>query len=243
MEMSSPLAAMHPPAAMPAPWGYRRDLPPSKPLFGVHNLGQKSFNFRDMSMKKGGMDGSYFAHQPMRGSSPTASLAADMSSNLHVDQRYGPPLHGMHLSIVRPANMPLLAPSWPPLAARYLRRLCSRKATPRVSQAVLCLALVHILNPAAAEGVTPPPVRWEGVTTPPIPDSSPNFVPDSMDISPLPHKAPFNSYLTAPSPSPADTMSNNDDDMCSPRELTANGQDINRPSSAAEYVHLPADWL
>ena len=56
-----------------------------------------------------------------------------------------------------------------------------------------------------------------------------------MDISPLPHKAPFNIYLTAPSPSPADNMSN-DDDMCSPRELSVNGHDINRPSSAAEYV-------
>jgi M-phase inducer tyrosine phosphatase len=195
MEMSSPLAAMHPPAAMPAPWGYRRDLPPSKPLFGAHNLGQKSFNFRDMSMKKGGMDGSYFAHQPMRGSSPTASLAADMSSNLHVDQ--SPQL-----------------------------------ATPRRS--LFTSALYQEGDAQAAEGVTPPPVRWEGVTTPPIPDSSPSFVPDSMDISPLPHKAPFNSYLTAPSPSPADTMSNNDDDMCSPRELTANGHDINRPSSAAD---------
>lgn len=92
MEMSSPLAAMHPPAAIPGPWGYRRDLPPSKPLFGAHTLGSKNFNFRDMSMKKGAMD-SYFGIQPMRGSSPTASLAADMSSNLHVDQRYGPPLH------------------------------------------------------------------------------------------------------------------------------------------------------
>jgi len=86
MEMSSPLAAMRPPP-MPAlaPWGYRRDLPPSKPLFGAHTFGQKSFNFRDMSMKKSNPD--YFTLQPVQGSSPTASLAADMSSNLHVDQR------------------------------------------------------------------------------------------------------------------------------------------------------------
>lgn len=90
MEMSSPLAAMHPPP-LPGPWGYRRDLP-SKPLFGAHSLGPKSFNFRDMSMKKPSMD--YFTLQPMRGSSPTASLAADMSSNLHVDQRYTRPCIG-----------------------------------------------------------------------------------------------------------------------------------------------------
>jgi hypothetical protein len=87
MEMSSPLAAMHPPP-IPAPWGYRRDLPASKPLFGGHTFGPKSFNFRDMSMKKSGKPSyDYFNLQPHRGSSPTASLAADMSSNLYVDQR------------------------------------------------------------------------------------------------------------------------------------------------------------
>ncbi|PWO28073.1 PnbA, Carboxylesterase type B [Pyrenophora tritici-repentis] len=85
MEMSSPLAAMHAPP-IPGPWGYRRDLP-SKPLFvGAHSLGPKSFNFRDLSMKKSS-GGDYFTLQPMRGSSPTTSLAADMSSNLHMDQR------------------------------------------------------------------------------------------------------------------------------------------------------------
>jgi hypothetical protein len=86
MEMSSPLAAMHPPQ-LPGPWGYRRDLPPSKPLFGAHYPGPKSFNFRDLSMKKPAID--YFS-LPMQGSSPTACLAADMSSNLHMDQRYHP---------------------------------------------------------------------------------------------------------------------------------------------------------
>jgi hypothetical protein len=91
MEMSSPLAAMRPPP-IPGPWGYRRDLAPSRPLFAAHTLASKNFNFRDMSMKKSGMD--YFTLQPMRGSSPTASLAADMSSNLHVDQRYTLPCAG-----------------------------------------------------------------------------------------------------------------------------------------------------
>ncbi|KAH6644016.1 hypothetical protein C7974DRAFT_12677 [Boeremia exigua] len=198
MEMSSPLAAMCPPAAIPGPWGYRRDLPQSKPLFAAHPLGQKSFNFRDMSMRKGGMDNSYFAIQPMRGSSPTASLAADMSSNLHVDQ--SPQL-----------------------------------ATPRRS--LFTSALFQQVDAHTAEGVTTPPVRWEGVTTPPIPDSSPCFVPDSMDISPLPHKAPYNSYITLPSPSPEVMPSNNDDDdddMLSPCEQPANELDIPRPSSAAD---------
>ena len=30
----------------------------------------------------------YFNLKPVRGSSPTASLAADLSQNFHIDQRY-----------------------------------------------------------------------------------------------------------------------------------------------------------
>lgn len=36
-------------------------------------------------MKKSNPD--YFAMKPVRGSSPTASLAADLSQNFHIDQR------------------------------------------------------------------------------------------------------------------------------------------------------------
>ncbi|KAH5698921.1 protein-tyrosine-phosphatase [Parastagonospora nodorum] len=200
MEMSSPLAAMHPPP-IPGPWGYRRDLP-SKPLFGAHSLGPKSFNFRDMSMKKPSMD--YFALQPMgRGSSPTASLAADMSSNLHVDQ----------------------SPQF---------------ATPRRS--LFTSNLFHQID-SQAEGATTPPVRWEGVTTPPIPSSSPCFVPDSMDISPLPHKAPFSfneRSIPLPSPSPETTPSTDDDEMLSPCDLPTPPKfptamlEVPRPLSAAD---------
>ncbi|KAF2688078.1 Rhodanese-like protein [Lentithecium fluviatile CBS 122367] len=176
MEMSSPLAAMHPPQ-LPGPWGYRRDLPPSKPLFGAHYQGPKNFNFRDLSMKKPSVD--YF-NLP-RGSSPTASLAADMSSNLHMDQ--SPQL-----------------------------------ATPRRS---LFTSNIFQQVDNRAAGTTTPPIRWEGVTTPPIPSSSP-FVPeDSMDISPLPHKAPYSflTELTVPSPSPALTSATTDEDMISPCEV------------------------
>jgi len=30
----------------------------------------------------------YFSMQPVRGSSPTASLAADLCQNMHIDRRY-----------------------------------------------------------------------------------------------------------------------------------------------------------
>jgi len=65
-----------------------------------------------------------------------------------------------------------------------------------------------------------------------------------MDISPLPHKAPF-SFLTTerelPSPTPEATLSTNDD-MLSPCELPPPPQfplpeiEVPRPVSAAEYV-------
>ncbi|KAF2134506.1 Rhodanese-like protein [Dothidotthia symphoricarpi CBS 119687] len=202
MEMSSPLAAMHPPP-IPGPWGYRRDLPPSKPLFSSHSLGSKNFNFRDMSMRKGG--GDYFTLQSIRGSSPTASLAADMSQNLHVDQ--SPQL-----------------------------------ATPRRS--LFTSSLFQQLD-KRVEGTITPPATWEGITTPPIPDSSPCFAPDSMDISPLPHKAPFSFIndrclpLLSPSPDPSPS-NDDDDDMLSPCELPTPpmyptpGLDIQRPASAVE---------
>lgn len=37
-------------------------------------------------MKKSGPD--YFSMNPLRASSPTASLAADLSQNFHIDQRF-----------------------------------------------------------------------------------------------------------------------------------------------------------
>lgn len=178
--MSSPLAAMRPP---PIPsWGLRRDLPSSK--FASHPYGPRSFNFRDMSMKRDvgikKINSDYFSLQPMRGSSPTTSLAADMSSNLCVDQ--SPQL-----------------------------------VTPRRS---LFTTNVSRVPDIQAEGIITPPIRWEGVTTPPIPSSSPNFVPDSMDISPLPHKAPFSFMVEQPlpSPTPDTTPISMEDEMMSPCE-------------------------
>lgn len=86
MEFSSPLAAMHPPPC--PPWGNRRDLPASRSMYQSQTVGPNSFNFKELSMKKTAPD--YFTMRPAHGSSPTASLAADLSSNFHIDQRYAP---------------------------------------------------------------------------------------------------------------------------------------------------------
>ncbi|KAI4173292.1 MAG: hypothetical protein LQ343_003003 [Gyalolechia ehrenbergii] len=86
----------------------------------------------------------YFSLKPVRGSSPTASLAADLSQNFHIDQR----------------------------------------------------SLAH--------------KQSEAITTPPPPSSSPGPGNDSMDISPLPHKAPYQviTQIQLQSPTPEATPNN-----------------------------------
>ncbi|PGH19228.1 hypothetical protein AJ80_04093 [Polytolypa hystricis UAMH7299] len=83
MEHSSPLAAMQPPSLL---FGHcmRAESSTSFRSFpAVRNFGPHSFNFKDLAMKKASND--YFNVKPV-GSSPTASLAADLSQNFHIDQ-------------------------------------------------------------------------------------------------------------------------------------------------------------
>ncbi|PTU20646.1 hypothetical protein P175DRAFT_0478687 [Aspergillus ochraceoroseus IBT 24754] len=138
MEHSSPLAAMQPPSVL---FGhcFRQDAPTSyHPFSPIPGLATNSFNFKDLSMKKS--QGDYFNVKPVRGSSPTASLAADLSQNFHIDQS-------------------------------------PQVATPRRSLFASCLF---------GNGNR----REDTMTTPPLP-SSPAPAMDGMDMSPLPHKAPF----------------------------------------------------
>ncbi|KKA23112.1 Protein-tyrosine-phosphatase [Rasamsonia emersonii CBS 393.64] len=129
MEHSSPLAAMQPPSVL---FGhcFRSDASSSCGSFGgMNNFGPNSFNFKDLSMKKSHSD--YFSVKPISGSSPAASLAADLSQNFHIDK-----------------------------------------------------------SPTE-----------ETMTTPPLPSSSPAGSMDMMDMSPLPHKVPFNLSTDVQSPS------------------------------------------
>lgn len=83
MEFSSPLAAMQP-SSYAGTWGCRRGMPAARPKFStVRNCGNGSFNFNELSMKS---SSDYFAVRSIRGSSPAASLAADLSQNFHIDQ-------------------------------------------------------------------------------------------------------------------------------------------------------------
>ena len=89
MEFSSPLATMQPQAPRFGPigeeymgWQYPIDQQ-------GHNRKPSlsgSFNFEALSVKEAPKD--YFNHRPVRGSSPTSTLVADLSQNLLIDQRY-----------------------------------------------------------------------------------------------------------------------------------------------------------
>lgn len=119
----------------------------------------------------------YFSLRPVRGSSPTASLTADLDANFHIDK----------------------SPQAP---------------TPRRS-----LFTQDVFRPRQ-HALATPPIEIDPSTTPPIiPSSSPYF--ESMDISPLPHKAPC-FQLTLPSPSPEATPSADSDlspDLLSPDQV------------------------
>ena len=88
------------------------------------------------------------------------------------------------------------------------------------------------------EGTSTPPARWEGVRTPPIPSSSPGFGPDSMDMSPLPHKAPFSLTSQVPSQSPSRGNATVDEDMLSPCEAppAPSFLQVPRQPGVVEYV-------
>ncbi|KAH0564906.1 hypothetical protein GP486_001705 [Trichoglossum hirsutum] len=105
------------------------------------NVFNPNFSFRDIGMRKPSPD--YFAMKLVRGSSPTVSLAADLSQNFHIDK----------------------SPQVP---------------TPRRS-----LFTSNLFGTLSGR---------EQTTTPPLPSSSPGPGNDSMDMSPLPHKAPFSTF-------------------------------------------------
>ena len=90
MEASSPLAAMQHNSIL-GHCGFQAGAPPSYlSMVQAKNFGQSSFNFKEMSMYRSipKSNSDYFSHQPVRGSSPAGSLAADMSQNLSIDERY-----------------------------------------------------------------------------------------------------------------------------------------------------------
>ncbi|KAI1852272.1 hypothetical protein JX265_006321 [Neoarthrinium moseri] len=86
MDASSPLAAMHP---APAPaWGSSHDIyRPHAHLGSGQSFGSGTLNIREQ-LQRSRPD--YFNLKSVRGSSPTASLAADLSQNFRIDNEGSP---------------------------------------------------------------------------------------------------------------------------------------------------------
>ncbi|KAK0392687.1 hypothetical protein NLU13_2182 [Sarocladium strictum] len=87
MEASSPLAALHRPCPLPA-WG-GRDIfrSHSHATFSNPSSGSGSFGLREQLHKP---SADYFNVKDVRGSSPAASLAADLSQNFRLDNDHSP---------------------------------------------------------------------------------------------------------------------------------------------------------
>jgi len=88
METSSPLGAMH--QLHNLHYGCKIEGPGAfvSRLHSTSTFGPEAFNFRDLAMKRSTNMDYFNMPKPVRGSSPTASLAADLSQNMHIDQRY-----------------------------------------------------------------------------------------------------------------------------------------------------------
>jgi M-phase inducer tyrosine phosphatase len=82
--LSSPLAAMQPP---PPRWTCARDAQDAKTYQAQAGI-ISNFNFAELGMRKSQPDYFTLKNGSVRGSSPTASLAADLSQNFYIDQRY-----------------------------------------------------------------------------------------------------------------------------------------------------------
>ncbi len=69
---------------------------PSYPSYGGRYGEKLKFdpsNFKDLSSND------YFGLKPVRGSSPTTTLAADLSQNFHIDQRYSNSQHSTGMTV------------------------------------------------------------------------------------------------------------------------------------------------
>lgn len=71
--------------------GFGLNQSTSNPQYGgVFGCRTESFDFKDLNFKELSMNrasNDYFALKPVLASSPTASLAADLSQNFHIDRR------------------------------------------------------------------------------------------------------------------------------------------------------------
>lgn len=194
METSSPLAALRP------GFGQRDIFRSHGGLLGATSLGgglHDQYAFQRPNEQ-------YFNLKTVRGSSPAASLAADLSQNFK--------LNDSRLVDLPPKSKSLLDSC---LQASF----CSSPMFPTPRRALFTTAtMMGTMDSrgknkpmfALGDSCTDNCIEYH-VTTPPLPASSSPAHVDMMDMSPLPHKAPYVAHVEICSPtpnnvSPADEM-------------------------------------
>ncbi|KMU72695.1 M-phase inducer phosphatase 3 [Coccidioides immitis RMSCC 3703] len=239
MEQSSPLAAMQPPSVM-LRHHFRSEAKAGCSSFpAVRKFGPDSFNFRDLSMKTGHSD--YFNTKALRGSSPTVSLAADLSQNFHIDKspQLATPRRSLFTaSLFGPENGRGI------FSAEFGSRIPSRlRFSLAKSQQVPCTAFVRgftmDLEPAwtstGSLAPQPPPFRFAAGSSKPTAcsslslsemfeqspprESSPRFL-TSISMGPPRPRAPFSGVVgqCRSNGSPVNGIRKSSNPFCRPRK-------------------------
>ena len=211
---TSPLAALHRPTPVPA-WG-------SRGLFRSHTLSHYtsatssgpssissstcgSMGLREQMHKQAA--GDYFNVKEVRGSSPAASLAADLSQNFRIDNE------------IRLATTRCLIDGW--IWANTVNH-SPQLPTPRralfttnLMSGVQDRSNFHLSVKVGSKSSSP--TAW--VTTPPLPSSSPAPFLERMEVSPLPHKLPYCTQIEVTTPTPVSTPDDDDIMLDSPAPI------------------------
>ncbi|KAF4983765.1 hypothetical protein FZEAL_888 [Fusarium zealandicum] len=179
MEASSPLAALHRPMPVPS-WG-NRDVFRAHSYYAPSSATSATMSLREQLHKS---TADYFNVKDVRGSSPAASLAADLSQNFRLDSDSSPKFPTPRRAL---------------FTAGMMGSMEGRGEIPN--------------GPRQLRG---PVTNWrsiDAVTTPPLPSSSPAPLTELMEVSPLPHKAPFFTQFEITSPTPGCTPATEDEMM------------------------------
>jgi len=111
---------------------------------GCQTYTSTSFDFKAMSMQqKPAARGDYFSLKPVRGSSPTASLTADLDANFHIDKRCDP--HSSLAGLGRPCS-PYCASPQAPTPRRSLFTTDLFKPREDVGECAEAMPSLHIHN-------------------------------------------------------------------------------------------------
>lgn len=189
-------------------WNRNSEMDSSYRVFPSFQPLPGKFNFRDLSMnqQRPAASHDYFSAKPIRGSSPTSSLTADLDANFHIDKR-SVLVYWSQGSAYVPRSPQFVTPRRSLFTTSIQETIGldgkSRFAHSNCPVPALNFSLQQVLTEWKVR-VSTPPIEHASTSTPMVPSSSPGV--DMMDVSPLPHKpAFFIAQVSLPSPTPEET--------------------------------------